>query len=83
MQERKAEPLKKKPAVETVEEKMSEVKDAVEEKVIAVQKKEKQENIDKKPAIGANDGGGKKKGESLPKQAAAEDVGEPQPSTID
>jgi len=30
-----------------------------------------------------NEGGGKKKGESPPKQAAAEDVGEPQPSMID
>ena len=59
---------------------MSEVKDAVKEKVAAVPKKK--EKGDKKPAA-ANEGGGKKKGESAPKQAAAEDVGEPQPSMID
>ena len=84
-QERKAEPPKKKekkPAVEAVKEKVSEVKDAVKGKVAAVQKKEKKEKVDKKSATGANEGG-KKKGELPPKQAAAEDVGEPQPSMID
>jgi len=61
---------------------VSEIKDAVKEKVVAP-KKEKKEKADKKSATGANEGGGKKKGESPPKQAAAEDVGEPQPSMID
>ena len=73
---------------EAVKEKVSEVKDAVKGKVAAASekvasKKEKKEKTDKKPAVGANEEGGKKKGESPPKQAAAEDVGEPQPSMID
>ena len=72
---------------EVVKEKVSEVKEAVKEKVAAVSekaapKKEKKEKADKKPAA-TNEPGGKKKGESPPKQAAAEDVGEPQPSMID
>lgn len=62
---------------------MSEVKDAVREKIAAVPKKEKKEKVDKRPAAGTNEGGGKKKGESPPNQAAADDVGEPQPSMID
>ena len=66
--------------VEAVKEKVSEVTDAIKEKVSAAPKKEK---AAKKPAAGTNEGGGKKKGESPPKQAAAEDVGEPQPSMID
>ena len=65
---------------------MSGVKDAVKEKVAAVSekaapKKEKKEKADKKPAA-VKEEGGKKKGDSS-KQAAAEDVGEPQPSMID
>ena len=91
VQERKAEPPKKKekkPVAETAKEKVSEVKDAVKEKLVAAsdkaaQKKEKKEKGDKKPAAGANEEKGKKKNESPPKQAAAEDVGEPQPSMID
>jgi aminoacyl tRNA synthase complex-interacting multifunctional protein 1 len=71
-----------------VKEKVSEVKDAVKQKVAAVSekatsKKEKKEKADKKPAAAVNEEGGKKKGESPPKQAAAEDAGEPQPSMID
>jgi aminoacyl tRNA synthase complex-interacting multifunctional protein 1 len=90
-QERKAEPLKKKekkPVAEAVKEKVSEVKDTVKEKVVAAldkaaPKKEKKEKADKKPAAGANEEKGRKKGESPPKQATAEDAGEPQPSMID
>ena len=85
VQERKVEPPKKKekkPVAEAVKEKVSEVKDAVEKAAVAL-KKEKKEKTEKKPAVGANGEGGKKKGESPPKQAAAEDVGEPQPSMID
>lgn len=72
---------------EAVKEKVSEVKDAVKEKVVAASekvapKKEKKEKADKKPTAGTNKEG-KKQGESPPKQAAAEDVGEPQPSMID
>lgn len=89
-QERKAEPPKKKekkPAVEAAKEKVSGLKDAVKEKVVAVSdkvapKKEKKEKTERKPAAGAGEEGGKK-GESPPKQAAAEDVHEPQPSMID
>jgi aminoacyl tRNA synthase complex-interacting multifunctional protein 1 len=85
-QERKAEPPKKKekkPVTEVVKEKVSGVKDAVKEKVAAVSKKEKK-GADNKLAAGASEEGGKKKkGESQPKQAAAEDVGDPQPSMID
>jgi aminoacyl tRNA synthase complex-interacting multifunctional protein 1 len=88
--ERKAEPPKKKekkPVAEVVKERISEVKGAVKEKVDAISekaapKKEKKEKADKNPAGGANGEGGKK-GESPPKQAAADDVGEPQPSMID
>ena len=83
VQERKAEPPKKKekkPVAEAVKEKVSEVKDTVKEKVAVALKKEK---TGKKPAVSANGEGGKKKSESPPKQAAAEDVGEPQPSMID
>jgi len=84
-QERKAEPPKKKekkPAVEAVKEKVSEVKNAVKEKVAAVSKKEKKEKVDKKAAAGANEQG-VKKSESPPNKAVAEDAGEPQPSMID
>ena len=68
-------------------EKVSEAKDVVREKTAAaldktVPKKEKKGKDDKKPAVGTNEERGKKKGESPPKQAAAEDVGEPQPSMI-
>jgi len=88
--ERKAEPPKKKekkPVGEVVKEKVSEVKDAIKEKAVAAldktaPKKEKK-GKDGKPAAGASEERGKKKGESPPKQAAAEDVGEPQPSMID
>ena len=87
-QERKAEPPKrkeKKPAGEAVKEKVSKVKAAVEEKVAAVAEKaapKKKEKGDKKP-VGTSEEGRKKKGESPPKQAAAENVDEPQPSMID
>ena len=89
--ERKAEPPKKKekkPVADVVKEKVSEVKGAAKEKVVAISekavpKKEKKEKADKRSAAGANEGGGKKKGESPLKQAVAEDVGEPQPSMID
>jgi len=90
-QERKTEPPKKKekkPVAEAVKEKVSEIKDAVKGKAIAVSdkatpKKEKKEKAEKKPTAGANEERGKKKGESPPKQATAEDAGEPQPSMID
>lgn len=87
-QERKAEPPKKKEkksVAEAVKEKVSEVKDAVKEKAIAASDKAtpKKEKKEKKPTAGANEERGKKKGESPPKQAAAEDAGEPQPSMID
>ena len=70
-----------------VKEKASKVKEAVKGKVVAASekvapKKEKKDKADKKPT-GANEEGGKKKAESPPKQAVAEDVGEPQPSMID
>ena len=91
VQERKAEPPKKKekkPVTEAVKEKVSEVKDVVKEKVVAASdkvasKKEKKEKSDKKPVAGTNEEGGKKKGVSPSKQAAAEDAGEPRPSMID
>lgn len=68
-----------------MKEKVSETKNAVQEKVAAVfekaaPKKEKKEKTNKKPAATTNEEGAKK-GESPPKQA--EDVGEPQPSMID
>ena len=69
-----------------MKEKVSGVKDAVKEKVAAVSEKaapkKEKEKADKKPAAGTKEEGGKKKGDSS-KQAAAEDVGEPQPSMID
>jgi len=85
-QERKAEPPKKKdkkPVAEAVKEKVSEVKDVVKEKVAGAAKREKKEKAGKQPAAGTNEGGGKKKGESPPKQTVSEDVGEPQLSMID
>ena len=86
-QERKAEPPKKKekkPLGETVKEKVSGVKDAVKGKVSAVSEKAgpKKEKADRKP-VGTSEEGRKKKGESPPKQAAADEVDEPQPSMID
>lgn len=88
-QERKTEPPKrkeKKPAGEAVKEKVSKVKAAVEEKVAAVSEKvapkKEKEKADGKP-VGTSAEGRKKKGESPPKQAAAENVEEPQPSMID
>lgn len=68
-----------------MKEKVSEVKDAVKEKVTAVSektasKKERKEKADKKPTATVK-GEGLKKGELPPKQA--EEVGEPQPSMID
>jgi aminoacyl tRNA synthase complex-interacting multifunctional protein 1 len=64
---------------------VSEVKDAVKDKVATTSEKvvPRKGKADKKPAAGANEEGGKKKAESPPKQAAADDVGEPQPSMID
>ena len=67
-----------------MKEKVSGVKDAVKGKVAAVSEKAgpKKEKADKK-SVGTSEEGRKKKGESPPKQAAAEDVDEPQPSMID